>query len=254
MATMIRGRAASPVRPGFLIKSLLSGEIPNEDGERVTESAIVDIHHVYKAAVREAGMLRSKHYKPMVYSSFVCLFRFAEKLGLVELVRSEPMLYPPPHGHLYTTRRHDGAHIQTSTRNVYRLTELGKQDELSWSNLTRAYLEHWLAPQKLIVPIPTVAPTKYKFSSTPSSIQLTAFMNFLISMKNTGIDQSLLRQLSEQVGDWSIYFEDRLKTSNDKDKYRHLRDDANRLSDELFEYNIDAAIATARDMVIYVGK
>jgi hypothetical protein len=207
----LRGRAASKVRVGHIIKGVLSGKIPTEEGHLVTEAAIVDVHHVYKQQIRDNNMTRSKKLKPMVYSSFVCQFRFAEKLGLVTLVRKEPMLFPPPNGNLYTFRVADGNIGEISQRHVYSLTPTGLADELSWTNLTQAYIQHWVAPQA--APEYEAVGKVYTFKKIPSVIAFTELKVYLQAM--TATEKELYRT-SSQVGDWADYFTERSKVSSDK--------------------------------------
>jgi hypothetical protein len=80
------------------------------------------------------------------------MFYFAQLLKLVELVREEPMLFPPPHGSLYNViRSPDTGRIRAmhTMRRIFRLSSIGKEDEKSWCNLTRAWKEQWSAPQKM---------------------------------------------------------------------------------------------------------
>lgn len=158
MATVLRGKASTPARPGVVTKQVLMGERPLVTGETVSEAAIVDLHNVYKQFIYEQNLLREhkSRLRGMVYMSFVKLFKFAQLLGLVELVREEPMLYPPPGGNLYSVRKQTGdtrVFATISKRRVFKLTDKGKEDERSWSDLCRAWREAWPAPQRLEVPI-----------------------------------------------------------------------------------------------------
>jgi len=238
----------------MVIKQVLNGEIPIEDQHTgkvhtVKEACPTDIHRTYKTLVRERNTLVPRKVKPAVYSSFITMFRFAEKLGLVEQVGEEPMISPPPTGHLYTTRGDGRARAVISSRHLYRLTSIGKQDELSWSNLCQAYIQHWVAPQKL----PEVAKviTRYRFSTVPSREQLMALLEHLKTMQQTKIDTKELDTLSAKVGDWAIYFEDRIKVSAEKMGYRRLLDGTSKLSEQLAKLDIQGAIDTLTDMVIH---
>jgi len=241
------GRAASAVRVGNVIKQVLSGKLPNEEGQRVTEAAIVDVHHVYKHLVKEQNMIRAKKLKPMVYSSFITQFRFAEKLNLVALVRKEDMLFPPPTGHLYTFKVHDGNIGEISKRHIYKLTPLGEQDELSWTNLTQAYIQHWVAPQK--APEYTVVEKVFKMSAIPYVKTLTNFRNKLLS----GVTREQAIIYSSPVGDWSMYFERRAKVSHNNE-YNRLKEMADTLSEQLYENQVDRAIANLADMIVTLEK
>ena len=142
-----KGRGSQPTHPGLTIKEVLMGDIPLVNGERVTEAAIADIHDVYREIIRQQNQLRpkSKRLRGMTNASFYTLFRLARYLGLVEFVRDEPMLYPPPHGHLYSMRKVAGSErprAAVSTRRIYKLTEHGRNAEESWRNLHRAWRYH----------------------------------------------------------------------------------------------------------------
>lgn len=235
----LRGRAATPVRPGLTIKGVLSGQVPLRTGNLVTEAAITDIHGAYKEQIRRENSTRPKikRLRGMTYRSFITLFRFADLLGLVELSREEPMLFPPPHGHLYSIRRHDGVHFVTSVRRIYKLTDNGKEDELSWTNLCKAWIENWPVPQKLAVPVgplapieavvtkkpgirrkpPTAAPPEVppevplavrpmRWVSRPSDRQVALLLDHLETLNEIGIEDLEVKRevnrLSELIRDW----------------------------------------------------
>jgi FtsZ-binding cell division protein ZapB len=244
----LRGRAASAVRVGQVIKNVLSGKLPNEEGKLVTESAIVDIHHVYKKLIKDNNATRSKKLKPMVYSSFITQFRFAEKLNLVELVRKEPMLFPPPTGHLYTFKVHDGNIGEISQRHVYRLTSIGEQDEKSWTNLTQAFIQHWVAPQA--APEYEVVPKVYVHQLIPSVSSFTRLRNHLISGNVTKVEAD---RIAEQVGDWIIYLQDRAEVSG-RAEYTKLADSVNTLYEYLAANKIKESIDLISIMIINLEK
>lgn len=163
------GRARSPVRPGFMIKDVLLGKIPlityTEEGRTeqiVNEACITDLHNTYKELIGQENQLREKKKKlrSMTYSSFCHVFKYARYIGLVEFVRYEPMIFPPPHGHLYQIGKHDGVHVRISQRKIFRLTELGVQDERAWADLCSAYKQGWELPQKIEYDEPIVRPPK----------------------------------------------------------------------------------------------
>lgn len=162
MATL-KGRAASPVRSGILIKRILGGEWPLTTGELASEAAITDIHASYKMFVDDINQLRPKkfHLKPMNHSSFYTLFKFVRLLGLVEFVREEPMVSPPPTGTLYMIERVAADRVKAvpSARRIFRLSAKGMEDEHSWTDLRRAWMEHWPAPAKADY-FPTIAEMK----------------------------------------------------------------------------------------------
>ena len=159
----LRGRAATPVRPGLVTKSVLLGVTPLATGELVTEASINDLHNAYKELVNRENAVRTraKRLKPMTAFSFKTLFKFAQLLGLVELVREEPMQLPPPEGNLLSIRTPDGilnAHVVISARRIFKITPVGAEDERSWSNLCKAWIEQWPAPAKVEYLPPTYVP------------------------------------------------------------------------------------------------
>ena len=222
----LRGRAATPVRPGLVTKSVLLGETPLATGELVQEAAITDLHSAYKELVHRENTLRprAKRLKPMTKFSFKTLFKFAQLLGLVELVREEPMQFPPPGGPLYSLRKTDGIHVVTSTRRVFKITPLGAEDEKSWTNLCKAWIEGWPAPQKaeylppvykprapravkppVVVP-PVFAP--YKWQELYSPKNLKAFAGYLETLMTVGVDipgvPEELSRLAGKISGWII--------------------------------------------------
>jgi len=156
--TTLRGRAASRIRPGAIVKQVLLGEVPLASDELVSEAAITDLHSAYKYALSHYNQLRvkSKHIRGMTMHSFYTMFKFAQLLGLVELVREEPMQFPPPGGPLYSLRKTDRVRAVKSMRRVFKLTAVGAEDERSWLDLTRAWKEQWQAPEK-VAHFPTLA-------------------------------------------------------------------------------------------------
>jgi hypothetical protein len=240
----LRGRAASVVKVGQVIKNVLSGKEPDENGKLVTEAAIVDVHHVYKRLIHDLNGTRSKKLKPMVYSSFICQFRFAEKLNLVQLVRKEDMLFPPPNGHLYTFKVADGNIGEISKRHIYKLTPIGLQDEKSWTNLTQAYIQHWVAPQA--APEYEVVEKVYKFPMIPSMAALIGFRTYLQSTKMMTVADA--RTYSMRVGDWTEYFIDRAKVSGNAD-YTKLAVLTEKLSVDLTDNPIKSSIDTLTTII-----
>jgi len=245
----LRGRAASVVKVGQVIKRVLSGKEQTEDGKFVTEAAIVDVHHVYKRLVHDVNDTRSKKLKPMVYSSFITQFRFAEKLNLVELVRKEDMLFPPPNGHLYTFKVADGNIGEISKRHIYKLTDIGMQDELSWTNLTQAFIQHWVAPQA--APEYEVVPKVYKFAMIPSMAALNSFRNYLKSTKMMTVADA--RMHSMRVGDWTEYFTARAKVSGNSD-YTKLAQLTEQLSVDLTDNPIQSSVDILTTIIATLEK
>ncbi len=153
MTTSIkRGKQSTPARPGILIKQVLSGQRPLYSGNVVSEAAIVDLANTYKQFIAEQNLLRplKSKLKGMNYNSFVKLFKFSQLLGLVELVREEKMLFPPSNGSLYSIRKgaRGGISAIVSVRRIFQLSERGRNDDTSWTDLCRAWREQW-EPGKL---------------------------------------------------------------------------------------------------------
>lgn len=229
----LRGRAAQPLRPGFIAKAVLSGDIPLTTGEPVKEAAITDVHSVYRFLTKQENLVRprDKKLRGMSYRSFATLFRFAYLLGLVERVREEPMLFPPPGGGLLSIRKPNGAHIVEAKRIIYRLTSVGVQDELAWSNLCKAWIEHWPVPQKAeevvppVIPPPVAKPPrvvkppleveKLKWVEVPSIAQFKRLLKHLKGLQAIGIEDVGAREevdrLSMRIGGWDIWVDDSLE-------------------------------------------
>jgi len=158
------GRALNPIRPGEVIKQVLSGTLPlivyegDDYTEKiVNEACIVDLHNTYKVMISRENQSRSrnKQLRVMTYNSFCHLFKFARYLNLVELVREEDMMFPPPNGDLYQLykvldKRRSKPTIKASIskRRIFKITQKGIDDERGWSNLCQAYKEGWALPIK----------------------------------------------------------------------------------------------------------
>ncbi len=150
---MLKGRAATPVRPGFMIYNILAGKQPiGEKKEIVHEAGIVDLHRQYRALIENENHYRTKktRLRPMTYHSFVKIVKFAQLLGLVKVVREVPMVHPPDNKRLYrvSKRPAGGLSVVISKIRVIQLTDLGQQETVAWRNLCRAWIEEW--------PIPTI--------------------------------------------------------------------------------------------------
>lgn len=228
----LRGRAAQPLRPGFITKAVLSGDIPLATGELVKEAAVTDIHSVYRFLTKQENVVRPRDRKlrGMSYASFITMFRFAKYLGLVERVREEPMLFPPPTGTLLSIRKPDEVpEIVESKRVIYRLTQVGVEDEVAWSNLRKAWAERWPVPQKaveVVPPVPVVTPPIKvekpvriervpKLSNTPSLAQFSKLLGYLRGTRDAKLGDKQLREvldkLSGKVSDWDIWIDDALE-------------------------------------------
>lgn len=166
--TTLRGRAASAIRPGLIVKRILMGELPLDTGELVSEAAIVDLFNAYKRQLREYNQVRekAKHITGMHYRSFYTMFRFAQLLKLVEFVREEEADWKRKAATTAATslirleKSAETGHIgrRISNRRVFRLSEVGKEDVKSWLDLTRAWKEQWPAPQMVEIPVIPIVP------------------------------------------------------------------------------------------------
>jgi len=171
---MARGRGATPIRPGFVIKDVLSGKLPllnpsgGTTGELVSEACATDLHITYQTLIRTENHLRprTKWLRGMTTESFGKLMRFARLMGLIELVKEEPMVYPPVSGNFYRVEMEiikSGAKAGQkrptaviSTRKMMRLTEKGKLEGRAWGDLRRAWQEDWelgIPVEESIIPL-----------------------------------------------------------------------------------------------------
>ena len=271
-----RGRGATPVRPGLVTKGVLLGEIPLATGELVTEAAITDLHSSYKELIKRENTLRPKarRLRGMTYRSFLTLFKFAQLLNLVELVREEPMLFPPPGGPLYSVRKPDGAEAVISQRRVFRLTAVGTEDERSWTNLCRAWIEQWPAPEKIEYapsyvppPKPPVAPpvavpevfAPYKWMPTPSTARFKTLLTHLETMEAIGAAEpeiaAEIDRLSMLVSDWVMEIGDALDDARAINNTRAIRrlepqfKSITALTEALMDGDLRRAITSLRELV-----
>jgi len=273
----LRGRGATPVRPGLVTKGVLLGEIPLATGELVTEAAITDLHSSYKELIKRENALRPKarRLRGMTYRSFLTLFKFAQLLNLVELVREEPMLFPPPGGPLYSVRKPDGAEAVISARRVFRLTAVGKEDERSWTNLCRAWIDKWPAPEKVEYAPPYVPPPKppvvrppvkppevfvpYKWMPTPSAARYKTLLTHLETMEAIGVAEpeiaAEIDRLSMLVSDWVMEISDALDDARAINNTRAIRrlepqlKSITALTEALMDGDLRRAISSLREIV-----
>lgn len=269
--TTLKGRAATPVRPGICIKQVLLGQVPLATGEIVSEAAITDLHSAYKELVKRENALRPKvkRLRGMTYRSFVTLFKFAVLLSLVEHVRDEPMAFPPPGGPLYRVEKPDGIHAVISTRRIFKITSVGSEDEKSWTNLCKAWIEGWTAPQKVEYALPPakpvprrrppVMPKPYKWVAIPSPRQFRLLLGHLESLAAVGITDAdvakEVRRLYMRLGDWLIWIDDALsdaKALDDKPTVTRMEEWNKEITSmmEFFdEDNIEGAMASLRGLL-----
>ncbi len=221
----LRGRAATPVRPGLVTKSVLSGDTPLATGELVHEAAITDLHSAYQELIKRENTLRprAKRLRGMTYPSFLKLFKFAQLLKLVELVREEPMQFPPPGGDLISARKPNGIHAVISVRRIFKLTGVGAEDERSWTNLCRAWIENWPAPAKAEYLPPVYVPrpprpkkppeaalgfTPYEWQEPFSPESLGALAEHLRVLESLGIDfpgvAAEVSRLTGKISGWIV--------------------------------------------------
>ena len=127
----LRGRAATPIRPGLTIKKVLWGRLPLATGEYVTEASISDLHRAYRRCIYEENQLRDKNHRlrGMNIHSFTTLFRFAHYLGLVEFVRNDNRLFDY------------GGNLVEGNRKIFRLSDKGQANHTSWFDLRKAWQE-----------------------------------------------------------------------------------------------------------------
>jgi hypothetical protein len=109
-----RGGAAKPIRTGKFIREWLL---------KYGEGAINEIHSELKSAIGKENLRRprAKWLRAPTYESFVKYFGHLRRIGLVEFVRDEPLVYGHPR--MVSIRPPD--QVVTSTRRIYRLSAFG---------------------------------------------------------------------------------------------------------------------------------
>ena len=152
----------TPVRPGNLIKGVLSGDLPVTRREFdpavgvttdrpvvVGRSHVAEMHQTYQRAVKAARLnridRRAGRQHGMCYDSFRKLTYAAYQMGLIiQVEEGEPVAANS--GFLLSTRgtwppegQGGTARVVQATRVVYALTEAGQAEETAWLNLTKAY-------------------------------------------------------------------------------------------------------------------
>ena len=147
------------LRPGFVIFDVLSEVTTLRDYQGQGEFRVItrkasggvagisDIHRTYRINFRGEMDLRlhADRRQPMTYESFGKLFRKARAIGLVELVRLDPIPSDSPAAQLSTIR--DGEVVQ-SMKNIFQLTRAGREaGDAVWGNLNKAYLEGLSGPE-----------------------------------------------------------------------------------------------------------
>lgn len=245
--TLLRGRAASPIRPGLIVKKVLAGELPLDTGEIVSEAAITDLFKAYKAELEKVNALRpkNKRIKGMVYSSFYTMFRFAQLKGLVKLTRTEEAdYYRKTKITTQTTllRVEKGVRgaskVVVSNRRIFKLTEIGIADEVCWADLTKSWKENiepgqkleYTAPEPKIekvkervkkikeaihAPAPEIQQfTPYVWKAAMTTKNLNSLIEHLQILEALGLSSPGVSKeasiLSSRLGDWAIDAEDKL--------------------------------------------
>jgi len=217
----------------------------------------------------------------MTSQSFKTLFKFAQLLGLVELVREEPMLYPPPGGPLYSIRKPDGVHVVVSARRIFKITDIGREDELCWSNLCKAWREGQVPPLKLEVPlvtkppprkpprkppkkVPPVAPPApifepYVLGPRPTEEKLSGLLAHLEKLETLGIEAkgvaSELSRITTGLDAWIVEADDMyddarvLGIKRVMAEWMKIRDVLRVTAEALDEQNITGAAALVKELV-----
>lgn len=147
MATTLKGRAASPIRPGTIVKNVLSGQIPLETRtgtKYVSAACMTDLHYTYKQYIKRENYNREpdKQLRGMVNSSFRTWFRFSRYLNLTEKTGEEPANVPIALRYIAKTELGKNV-IQRPKRILYALTSTGIREERMWQDLTKAWKEQW---------------------------------------------------------------------------------------------------------------
>lgn len=292
MVTILRGRAAQPVRPGFMIRDVLSGIRPliipgAVKGEVIeqsaTEACMTELHFTYKVLIDRENQTRPKHMqlRGMTTESFAKLFRFARYMGLLEFIRDEDMISPPPG--LPLLQIVDRTGITESKRKIYKLSDLGVAEEVAWGDLRKAWQEKWEMPRKLEIPpelppevpptvppeevvappvpkpprkpgVPPEVPTeipKVKFAERPSVREFKKLLRHLETLRLIGAEEPEVRReigrnLEHVPGDWLVNLEDMIeitKMPKTLEKYRIWMDAMMPLYEALADRDLDKAIA-----------
>lgn len=277
----LRGRAAQSLRPGHLIKGILSGRAPlivagKED--LVREACITDLHITYRELTKRENQLRpkDKQLRGMTSESFHKLFRFAKLMGLVTKVREEPMLFPPPEGQLYFFEKtnHEVA-LRPTARTIYSLTPDGEAEGIAWGNLCRAWSEAWEIPRAAVVEVPVVevppvpVPRKvlwkpFKYIGSPSKHQFNLLDKHLQRLQTHGIDAPGVREEVDRVramcADWEVelaYDIERARAKKPIDKeyikvHEAWHDRLSLVTEALEDDNLDLAVENIGKLVVLV--
>ena len=240
-----RGKAALPrhLRVGFVIKDTLSGTIPlirrSPDDPSVLEeiyveeASIQELSFSYKQLIKRENQTRPSAHKlrGMTYFSFVKVFKFAQLLGLVELVREQPMTFSP--GQLLSIRNHAQRAVVDSVRRIFRLTDNGRIEDAAWRDLRRAWSESWPIPTTLSeeeLPVvetwtPPVTPPPVVEAPPPTEVppipiepgtmfgrgavrKLADYLDYVHDMPRSPELTAAIDDVIARIGDWEIDLED----------------------------------------------
>jgi len=156
------------------------------------------------------------------------------------------MLYPPPSGSLYSVRKEDDKpRAVISARRVFKLTAIGAEDERSWTNLCRAWIDKWPAPAKVEYAPPPYAPPveappvikppvkppevfiPYGWMPTPSAARFKTLLAHLETMEVIGAAEpeiaAEIDRLSMLVSDWVMEISDALDDAKAINNTRAIR-------------------------------
>lgn len=185
----------TPIRPGDVIKRVLSGDLPVSRREfdpavgttversvAVDRSHVAELHQTYQREVKEARLNRidgkAGRQSGSCYDSFRKYTYAAYKMGLITQVEEgEPVAANS--GYLLSTRgtwpptgQGGTAVVVQATRIVYALTEAGQAEETAWLNLTKAY-KNFIAQrgeENGVAPLPDIPAISLPDSFTVRSI------------------------------------------------------------------------------------
>lgn len=190
----------TPVRPGNVIKRVLSGDLPVsrrqfdptvgttvERAVAVDRSHVAELHQTYQREVKAARLNRIDGKAGRQSGSCSDTFRkytyAAYKMGLITQVEEgEPVAANS--GFLLSTRgtwppagEGGTAVVVRATRIVYALTQAGLEEETAWLNLTKAY-KNFIAEkgeENGVAPLPDVPvislPDSFSVRSVPRIIR-----------------------------------------------------------------------------------
>lgn len=237
------------IRPGRIIKSALSGDIP-VGGVMVTRASVAELHREYKGAIRVAkGDVASKKLqikqRGMSYQSFAKLVAKARYLGLLERVSPDGseapppsdnprVLYPAAPGSLGDKLRwlDEGGDVKVGP-NYYTLTAEGRGEMVAWDDLNTAYADFIFLRGREEPPIPgeeeeeeeapppPVIPP-FEFPQHPSRRGAQQFVAHLRNLQNLDVDTpevgQELERLEADLQGWLDQVEEAVSREDDKEE------------------------------------